>query len=508
MSIYSDILKGVGSALLGTPSAGTVVNKGINKVTSTPTSKPSGGSSGGGGYTPSSSGSGYTGGSSTVKNNPYVTGKDDAGDTDWSVLLNSAMGSGASAEEVQRLLEQRTQKALDKGYTQYAYDDVYRAAQNYINANQAPKNPYQFGSLEELRDALGYNEVSAAEQAAIDAYIKQTVNGLESQKSSITQSADEAARQAYISYMQSQAALPQALAASGYSGGMADSQRLALDTTLQNNQKDILLGRDNALNDVDTAIQQAKLEGSIQGAQAQAQLGRDAIAAYQQYIQQQNDYAHQDFWNKYGYDWQAGQNQQNQQWQSGESQKDRDWQSGESQADRDYNTGVTTQKQAYESAWNMLLAGAVPDDDTLAAAGISRAEAEAVAALVKQQNAGKAGGGSGNGTVVPALPSDTQPQAGGVTQEQYNAAADRFESGDYSQSVIDTMLAAGDSPDALAAAAGFTADLTKLMYGPLSESKLAQLVASGEIQGLTIGNRTYYRRTGGTKAAGMGGLFQ
>lgn len=246
-----------------------------------------------------SGGSGSSGGSA------YVTGRDDYGDTDYSVLIKNAIKAGAGADEVKSLLDQRTQKAINKGYTQYAYDGTYSAAQNYIKANQTPESKYQFGSLDELWEAGGYDRVSAAEQAAIDAYIKQTVNGLESQKSGVNQSADEAARQAYISYMQSQATMPQALAASGYSGGMADSQRLALETGLQNNQKDIMLNRDNALNDIQTAIINAQLEGSIQGAQSQAQLGRDAISAFQQYMQQQNAYANQDFWNKYGYDFEG-----------------------------------------------------------------------------------------------------------------------------------------------------------------------------------------------------------
>lgn len=259
----------------------------------------------------------------------------------------------------------------------------------------------QYGSLDEYRDAMGYDQVSAAEQAAIDAYIKQTVAGLEGQKTGINQSADEAARQAYISYMQSQAALPQALAASGYSGGMADSQRIALDANLQNAQKDITVNRDNALGGVDTAIQQARLEGSIQGAQSQAQLGRDAISAFQQYTQQQQAMQNQDFWTKYGYDFSAVQDAANKAYQAGQSRLDREWQSGESQADRDYNSTVNAQKLANERAWNIILAGAVPDDGTLEAAGISRAEAEAVAREIQRQSVGKTGGGSGS--VKPSM---------------------------------------------------------------------------------------------------------
>jgi hypothetical protein len=415
-----------------------------------------------------------------------VSATDDNGQTDWSKLINDGIANGVSADLIKQWNDQRNQKISENGaLAQYANDVTAQRAAQYISDAQKPQYPYQFASIEEMKEALGYNAASAAEQAAIDAYIKQTVTGLESQKSGINQSADEAARQAYISYMQSQATLPQALAASGYSGGMADSQRLALDAGLQNNQKDITLNRDNALNGVDTAIQQAKLEGSIQGAQSQAQLGRDAISAFQQYMQQQNAYTNQDFWTKYGYDWQGGQSALDRQQQTNLQTGNQNWQSGENQADRDFNATTNAQKIASDKAWNIILAGAIPDDDTLAAAGISRAEAEAVAATVKKQATG-----SSNNQQPVNPPAAQTPN---VTQAQYDAAADKFDAGNYSQEVIDTLLAAGDSPANLAQAAGFV-DRLSLGYGPISDSNLAQKVASGEVEAINIGGAIFYRK--------------
>ena len=106
---------------------------------------------------------------------------------------------------------------------------------------------------------------------------------------------------------------------------MADSQALALDTNLQNNQQSILQNRNSTLNDIETAINNAKLEGSIQGAQAQA--------------------------------------------------------------DRDQSATVTTQAQAYDNAWNLILAGVMPSADLLTAAQISTADAQAYVAKVQAQNA-------------------------------------------------------------------------------------------------------------------------
>lgn len=357
-----------------------------------------------------------------------------------------------------------------------------------------------------------YDQQAAAEQAAINAYIAQTVNSLNSQKSGVNQSAEELARQAYISYMQSADKLPQALAASGYSGGMADSQALALETGLQNNQNQIRLNRDNTLNDIDSAIINAQLEGSIQGAQAQAELGRDAISAFQNYMNQQNAYANQDYWTKYGYDYDATQTAANQAWQAQQSQINRDWQSAESDKDRQESTTTSQQKLLQQQVLEMIQAGQLPGDDLLAAAGISKAYAQTMAPVYAQQLAGAGSGGTGggmsgsgsNGTAGTTQDqTSTEPASGSVTQEQYNAAADRFDAGDYSPDVIGIMLAAGDSPDRMAAAAGF-GSVISLGYGPIDEATLAQLVSSGGVTVLNLGGRLYYRKaqTSGTARPG------
>ena len=312
-----------------------------------------------------------------------------------------------------------------------------------------PQYPYQFGSVDEMKEALGYNQVSAAQKAAIDAYIQQTVNGLNAQKSGVTQSAEEQARQAYVSYMKSKTALPQALSAAGYSGGMADSQQIGLETNLQNNQREIGMNRDNALNEIESAIINARLEGDIKGAEAQAQLGREAATAYFNYINQANSYANQDYWQKYGYDFsaaqdlfgkqfQAGQGQLERAWQAGQSQLDRDWRSGESQLDRD----STTTQRVRDEAWNLIMSGILPGDDILTAAGIGRDSAQSYVAEVQRQlnsklSTKKTGGGTVGGTTGGSYMSDM---------------VNRFNSGDYSSDVINGLLAAGYTMEQMQAA--------------------------------------------------------
>lgn len=101
-------------------------------------SSSSGGSSSGGSSTPDYL-KGLTGGTG-AGNNAWASGVDDNGQVDFSVLLQQAMGAGASADEVQRLLDKRTDKALgDSSLMKYAYDDTYSQAMQYIMNNKKPE---------------------------------------------------------------------------------------------------------------------------------------------------------------------------------------------------------------------------------------------------------------------------------------------------------------------------------------------------------------------------------
>ena len=84
------------------------------------------------------------------------------------------MNAGASADEVQRLLDQRVNKAQQSGYNQYMYDDLYHAAQNYI------KQQTQLPQVEDYSDYLA-DAFAAQKRAALaqinNAY-QQNVNAI------------------------------------------------------------------------------------------------------------------------------------------------------------------------------------------------------------------------------------------------------------------------------------------------------------------------------------------
>lgn len=329
--------------------------------------------------------------------------------TDYSALFGQRVNEGAGYDELNRIAAARALKtSTNPQYSQYSGDAMQQAMEAYLARIKSQEKPtYQgYTSMGDMWNNGGYSQVLDAQQQALDAYIKRQTNSLQSQKAGVSQSADQAAQQAYISYMMGKKNMPQAMAAAGYSGGMADSQALALESGYQGNLKDILLNRDNALNDIDTAINNAKLEGSIQAAQAQADLGRDAISAWQSYLARQNDYANSDFWTKYGYEFQGGQAQQDRDFQAQQAQLGRDFQAGQSQLDRDYQSGETDR----DRAWNLILNGIIPEAALLGKAGLSEAEAQAYVARVQSQQNQLQRASSGSGGSGPWKPTLTYSQ--------------------------------------------------------------------------------------------------
>lgn len=123
----------------------------------------------------------------------------------------------------------------------------------------------------------GFSQMESQLQSLYDAQIGQTVDALNQQKSGVSQSSDELARQAYISYLRSREALPQQLAAMGMSGGLSETRQVELESGWQDRRNQIGLERLNALNAIDSAISSARANGQIallgqlSGLRAQAQ---------------------------------------------------------------------------------------------------------------------------------------------------------------------------------------------------------------------------------------------
>lgn len=95
-------------------------------------------------------------------------------DTDYSVLLNQMMAAGASAAEVESTLQQRVTKATsDENLMQYAYDDTYTAAKEYINSMSnysQDSTEYSQNTATAWDDYSGYASLL---QSSVDALMSQ-----------------------------------------------------------------------------------------------------------------------------------------------------------------------------------------------------------------------------------------------------------------------------------------------------------------------------------------------
>lgn len=144
---------------------------------------------------------------------------------------------------------------------------------------------FDIPSFNEFYAASGYGNAESMLQNATNAYIDQLQQSTGAQSQQVGQNYDEAARQAYIAYMNSRRTLPQRLSAMGSTGGMADSQQIALDAQLQNNQNDIELQRQNALQELQN-VEASNILAAQQGLWGNlANLEQQAASDYQNFYQ-------------------------------------------------------------------------------------------------------------------------------------------------------------------------------------------------------------------------------
>jgi hypothetical protein len=142
----------------------------------------------------------------------------------------------------------------------------------------------EYPSFDDYFNGSGYLAAQEAGRRALEEYIDQIVRDIGSQKRDVEREAAEMARQAYIGYMQSKNALPQSLAARGYTGGMADSQHIGLETALQNSRRQIEQSKTDTLNALDLAAANARSEAGREAAQRQSEIALAASKAWSDYV--------------------------------------------------------------------------------------------------------------------------------------------------------------------------------------------------------------------------------
>ncbi len=304
-----------------------------------------------------------------------------SGSLDYSLMIQNAINNNASGDTVQALLDARNAKTsanadyyASKGISDS--DSISKVAQAYIDSQNNPSQT-QYGSFEDFLNGSGYDQYSAQTKAAIQAMVDSAVSGYQDQIDTTNTDSAELARHAYIAKMLGQKNLNQQLSASGYSGGMADSQKIQTETNYQNNLTSIENQRLATIKELQTAITQAQLSGNQQAAEQLASELQNAQSQWSSYVQNQNS----------------------------------------------LNASVASDNKsaAYTKAWNLLQMGQMPDSSTLELAGISQTEAMAArtyyANLIAQQN------GSTTGATTATTKTTTKTSSGSTSSTASKTAA-------------------------------------------------------------------------------------
>lgn len=212
----------------------------------------------------------------------YGTGADGM----WGSNSVAAAG-GMSAREAwsayQTALQERELENLRNSLQQTGGGDTFTGGQGTQTGEADIGNDLTW---EEYMKLAGKDDYEQKIKDAVAAQVQQAIDGYNKQIEQATSSYEDAARRAYISSMLSRRNMDQELAASGVYGGMADSQRIALEADYQNGLTDLESQYNDTVAQVRQAITSAQLAGDAQGAERMVDYLSQLQSQYAQYLAQ------------------------------------------------------------------------------------------------------------------------------------------------------------------------------------------------------------------------------
>lgn len=225
------------------------------------------------------SGGGSYGGSTSYGGSSYNNG---GLTTDQIVEMQNYYGTAADGLWGQNSTASAGGLNAQQAWQQYQQQKQQEAQQQM----QETLMPEVMG-FETFYDRMGGADFEKKLRESINASVQQAVNAYEAQKQETEQDAQEMARQAYVAKLLGEKNMAQRLAAGGYAGGMAESAMLESETNYQNNLAEIQRQRQRALDEIQRAIDNARLTGDMEMANQLA----DYMAQVQSYYSDYYDTA-------------------------------------------------------------------------------------------------------------------------------------------------------------------------------------------------------------------------
>lgn len=270
---------------------------------------------------------------------------------DYSDLINSAINSGASWQEVQNLLDQRNAKInADPTLGKYLYDENYQRAQAYIFSKQ--QNEAQL----------------EANLAKLQGAFDQSMAGYNAAKEQISPQYQQARNQTAASSDVNWKQFSDVAAANGLNTGAVGQAALSRGVALQSDLNALNRSEAEEISAIDLEI--AKLQAEYQSAIAQAKASGEAELAAALYEQFNNFIAGKQ---------QAQANQLAMQQAAAEAEQER-------------------KAEAYNIVLDLITSGLMPTQAQLDAAGMTKADAQYLYnQIIVQKLNGKTGSTGGSG---------------------------------------------------------------------------------------------------------------
>lgn len=181
--------------------------------------------------------------------------------------------------------------SAQEAWQQYRQD--LQLQQDLLNAQLAAQQGQLYSdslggemSWEQYLDKMGATDYQTKLQEAISAQVQQAVDDYNRQIEETGTNYEQAARRAYINNMLSRRNMDQELAASGVYGGMADSQRIAMEADYQNNLTDLETQYADTISQLEQAVTNARLSGDAQVAEQMAAYLSQVQGQYSNYLSQ------------------------------------------------------------------------------------------------------------------------------------------------------------------------------------------------------------------------------
>ena len=201
--------------------------------------------------------------------------------TDQIVEMQNYYGTKADGLWGQNSTEAAGGLNAQQAWQQYQQQKQQQAQQQM----QETLMPSMMG-FEDFYNRMGGADFEKMLRENINASVQQAVNSYEAQKQETEQDAQEMARQAYVAKLLGEKNMAQRLAAGGYAGGMAESAMLESETNYQNNLAEIQRQRQRALDEIQRAIDNARLTGDMEMANQLADYMAQVQSYYSDYYDQ------------------------------------------------------------------------------------------------------------------------------------------------------------------------------------------------------------------------------